>query len=79
MLSGALWAEEAWGQYWSWDAKEVWSLITWGLYLIYFHLRKSEWKQYADWAHLLAFLALLTTFFLVNLIPKLGSILHSYA
>lgn len=79
MLSGALWAEEAWGQYWSWDAKEVWSLITWGLYLLYFHLRKSEWKHHADWAHLLAFLALLTTFFLVNLLPKLGSLLHSYA
>lgn len=79
MLSGALWAEEAWGQYWSWDAKEVWSLITWGLYLLYFHLRQSAWRKYADWAHLLAFLALLTTFFLVNLLPKLGSVLHSYA
>ena len=79
MLSGALWAEEAWGQYWSWDAKEVWSLITWGLYLMYFHCRKSSWARYADWAHLLAFLALLTTFFLVNLLPKLGSLLHSYA
>ena len=79
MLSGALWAEEAWGQYWSWDAKEVWSLITWGLYLIYFHCRKSVWNRYVDWVHLLAFLALLTTFFLVNLLPKLGSLLHSYA
>jgi len=79
MLSGALWAEEAWGQYWSWDAKEVWSLITWGLYLIYFHCRKSSWARNADWAHLLAFLALLATFFLVNLLPKLGSLLHSYA
>ena len=79
MLSGALWAEEAWGQYWSWDAKEVWSLITWGLYLIYFHCRKSSWARAADWAHLLAFLALLSTFFLVNLLPKLGSLLHSYA
>lgn len=79
MLSGALWAEEAWGQYWSWDAKEVWSLITWGLYLVYFHCRKSAWHKHADWAHLLAFLALLTTFFLVNLLPKLGSLLHSYA
>jgi ABC-type transport system involved in cytochrome c biogenesis permease subunit len=79
MLSGALWAEEAWGQYWSWDAKEVWSLITWGLYLVYFHCRKSAWHKHADWAHLLAFFALLTTFFLVNLLPKLGSLLHSYA
>jgi len=79
LLSGALWAEEAWGQYWSWDPKEVWSLITWGLYLVYFHCRTSSWQRWADWAHLLAFLALLTTFFLVNLLPKLGSILHSYA
>lgn len=79
MLSGALWAEEVWGQYWSWDPKEVWSLITWGLYLIYFHCRKSSWSQKADIAHALAFLALLTTFFLVNLLPKLGSLLHSYA
>lgn len=79
MLSGALWAEEAWGQYWSWDPKEVWSLITWGLYLAYFHIRRSSWARHADWAHLLAFLALLTTFFLVNLLPKLGSLLHSYA
>ncbi len=79
MLSGALWAEEAWGQYWSWDAKEVWSLITWALYLVYFHCRKSSWSRHADIAHALAFLALLTTFFLVNLLPKLGSLLHSYA
>jgi ABC-type transport system involved in cytochrome c biogenesis permease subunit len=79
LLSGALWAEEAWGQYWSWDAKEVWSLITWGFYLLYFHSRKSSWPKIADWAHLLAFLALLTTFFMVNLLPKLGSLLHSYA
>ena len=79
MLSGALWAEEAWGQYWSWDAKEVWSLITWGLYLVWFHMRKSVWRRAIDWVHVLAFLALLTTFFLVNLLPKLGSILHSYA
>jgi ABC-type transport system involved in cytochrome c biogenesis permease subunit len=79
MLSGALWAEEAWGRYWSWDAKEVWSLITWGLYLIYFHCRKSSWRDLADATHLLAFLALLVTFFLVNLLPKLGSLLHSYA
>ncbi len=79
MLSGALWAEEAWGQYWSWDAKEVWSLITWGLYIVYFHCRKSAWSRHADWAHFAAFLALLTTFFLVNLLPKLGSLLHSYA
>lgn len=80
MLSGALWAEEAWGVYWSWDAKETWSLITWILYLVYFHCRYSpRLQRYADLAQILAFLALLTTFFLVNLLPKLASALHSYA
>ena len=80
MLSGALWAEEAWGAYWSWDPKETWSLITWTLYLIYLHCRRSpETERYADMAHALAFVALLTTFFLVNLLPKLAGGLHSYA
>jgi ABC-type transport system involved in cytochrome c biogenesis permease subunit len=80
MLSGALWAEEAWGTYWSWDRKETWSLITWSLYLIYFHcLTEKKLKKYADLAQVLAFLALVTTFFLVNLWPKLSSVLHSYS
>jgi len=80
MLSGALWAEEAWGVYWSWDPKETWSLITWTLYVVYFHCRASgRLRKYADTAQVFAFLALLTTFFLVNLLPRLSSALHSYA
>ncbi|MCK5804088.1 MAG: cytochrome c biogenesis protein CcsA [Lentisphaeria bacterium] len=80
LLSGALWAEEAWGVYWSWDSKEVWSLITWMLYLIYFHCRRSKrLRKYAMPAQLLAFTALIVTFLLVNLLPKLGSALHSYS
>ena len=80
MLSGALWADEAWGGYWSWDPKETWSLITWTLYLVYFHCRKSgDHRRWANWAQGLAFAALLTTFLLVNLLPKLASSLHSYA
>ncbi len=80
MLSGALWAEEAWGIYWSWDAKETWALITWGAYLIYFHCRLApRLERYATLAQILAFLALLTTFLVVNLLPKMGSLLHSYA
>lgn len=39
MLSGALWAKEAWGHYWGWDPKETWALITWLCYLLYVHLR----------------------------------------
>ena len=39
MLSGALWAKQAWGHYWSWDPKETWALLTWLSYLLYIHLR----------------------------------------
>jgi ABC-type transport system involved in cytochrome c biogenesis permease subunit len=67
LCSGALWAEEAWGVYWSWD-------------IIYFHCRyRPGFKPLSDIVQILAFFALLTTFLLVNLLPKLGSILHSYA
>lgn len=81
MLSGALWAEETWGSYWSWDVKESWALITWLLYLVYFHCRKTaELKKWAILAQTFAFLALLTTFLVVNfsLIPRLKSLLHAY-
>ncbi len=79
LLSGALWAEEAWGRYWSWDPKETWSLITWTLYMIYLHCRRSpKLRHRARAAQVLAFAALLTTFFLVNLLPRLSSVLHSY-
>ncbi|MGR3310043.1 MAG: c-type cytochrome biogenesis protein CcsB [Candidatus Brocadiales bacterium] len=38
LITGAVWAKSAWGDYWSWDPKETWSLITWLVYLIYLHL-----------------------------------------
>lgn len=79
LFSGALWAEEVWGAYWSWDIKETWSLITWGTYLIYFHCRKNkDLQKWQRLVHILAFSALLITFFVVNLLPKIKS-LHSYA
>lgn len=80
MLSGALWAEEAWGRYWSWDPKETWSLITWTGYIAYLHCRyDTRTSKWEDTVQTLAFLALIWTFFLVNLMPKLSSTLHSYA
>ena len=79
LLSGALWAEEAWGVYWSWDPKETWSLITWTLYVVYFHARCSRRTRPLEIPlHLLAFAALVTTFVLVNLLPRFGG-LHSYS
>ena len=39
ILSGAIWAEQAWSSFWTWDPKEVWALITWIIYAVYLHLR----------------------------------------
>jgi len=42
ILSGAVWANEAWGSYWSWDPKETWALITWVIFAIYLHIRITK-------------------------------------
>ena len=42
IISGAVWANEAWGSYWSWDPKETWALITWLTFAIYLHVRLTK-------------------------------------
>ncbi|MBI5399648.1 c-type cytochrome biogenesis protein CcsB [Candidatus Saganbacteria bacterium] len=78
IITGAVWAEEAWGRYWSWDPKETWSLITWLIYLGYLHARLVlRWKgRPAAWLAVIGFLAVIFTYLGVNL---LLSGLHSYA
>lgn len=78
IISGAVWANSAWGTYWSWDPKETWSLITWFIYAIYLHIRYTKgWKgKPAAWLSVLGFLAMLFTYFGVNYLLQ-G--LHSYA
>ena len=45
MLLGMFWARAAWGRYWGWDLKEVWTLIAWLVYTLYWHLRRRPtWK-----------------------------------
>jgi len=78
IITGAIWANYAWGTYWSWDPKETWSLITWIIYAGYLHARLMlEWKgKRVAWLAILGFVAILFTFFGVNyLLPGL----HSYA
>jgi len=77
IISGAIWANVAWGAYWSWDPKETWSLITWFIYAIYLHLRiVAKWKgKSSAITSIVGFLAVLFTFFGVNF---LLSGLHSY-
>ncbi len=77
IITGAVWANSAWGTYWSWDPKETWSLITWFIYAIYLHGRfRKGWKgTKAAWLSVLGFLAMLFTYFGVNYVL---SGLHSY-
>ena len=78
IITGAIWANYAWGTYWSWDPKETWSLITWIIYAGYLHARLMYgWKgKRAAWMAVFGFLAVLFTFFGVNyFLPGL----HSYA
>lgn len=76
IATGAVWAESAWGAYWSWDPKETWSLLTWLAYAAALHLRRSGWRGKKFAIILLACFALvLFTYFGVNFL--LGG-LHSY-
>ena len=78
IITGSVWANSAWGSYWSWDPKETWSLITWFIYAIYLHIRFTKgWKaKKAAWVSVIGFLAMLFTYFGVN---YLLSGLHSYS
>ena len=71
VVTGAMWAQTAWGSYWSWDPKETWSLVTWLVYAAYLHMRIVRgWRgKWANRLLLIGFAAVLVTFFGVNLIP----------
>ena len=72
MLFGALWAERAWGGYWSWDPKETWAGITWLAYLLFLHIREKnpEAQRTALWICIFAFLCLLMCWQGINFLPS---------
>lgn len=77
IIAGGVWANEAWGSYWSWDPKETWSLITWLIFAAYLHTRITKGWQGRKPAILasLGLLVVWTCYLGVNL---LGKGLHSY-
>ncbi len=77
IVTGAAWANYAWGAYWSWDPKETWSLITWFAYAIFLHARITrDWRgKRAAILSIVGFIAVIFTYFGVN---YLLSGLHSY-
>lgn len=78
IVSGSVWAYNAWGSYWSWEPKEVWSLITWLIYATMLHLRFVHgWKgKRTAWVALVGFASVLFTYLGVNYLPGLHSYLH---
>jgi cytochrome c-type biogenesis protein CcsB len=78
IITGSIWANSAWGTYWSWDPKETWSLITWLVYAALLHSRTMQgWRgRRVAWLSVIGFGCVLFTYFGVNF---LLSGLHSYA
>ncbi|MCX5793536.1 MAG: cytochrome c biogenesis protein CcsA [Elusimicrobia bacterium] len=77
IITGSVWANTAWGAWWSWDPKETWSLLTWLGYAAALHLRRKGWRGHRFALLLLACFALVMfTYFGVNFLLR-G--MHSYA
>ena len=78
LIAGAIWADRAWGRYWGWDTKEVWTFIIWVIYAGYLHARATlGWRGNGSaWLSLMGFAAVMFNFGVVNVFFK-G--LHSYS
>ncbi|MCI0156534.1 c-type cytochrome biogenesis protein CcsB [Leifsonia shinshuensis] len=78
LMAGAIWAEKAWGRYWGWDTKEVWTFIIWVVYAGYIHARATRgWRgSRSAWLAIIGFSAVMFNFGIVNVFFK-G--LHSYS
>ena len=86
MLCGAVWAKQAWGDYWTWDPKECWAMATWMLTLIGMHLKTKSDNPKVQKAMLvllvvfvlLSFAAMQMTWYGVNYLPSAELSLHTY-
>lgn len=77
LISGAVWANEAWGSYWSWDPKETWALVTWFTYATYLHSRLVAEKPKDESAKIGAFGFIVVWICYVG-VNLFGTGLHSY-
>ena len=77
LMAGAIWAERAWGRYWGWDTKEVWTFIIWVTFAGYIHARATRgWRgSRSAWLAIIGFTTVMFNFTVVNLFFK-G--LHAY-
>jgi ABC-type transport system involved in cytochrome c biogenesis permease subunit len=80
MITGAIWGKDAWGDYWTWDPKENWALISWLMYLLVMHtffIPKWREKMFM-WLNIVAFAVILFTYLGINLLPTASSSMHVY-
>jgi ABC-type transport system involved in cytochrome c biogenesis permease subunit len=76
ILAGLIWAQTAWGRYWSWDLKEIWMLVTWVVYLTFLHGRAlRSWRgRPLAWLALLGFGCILVTFLGVDWLAEINQL-----
>lgn len=80
MFFGALWANEVWGGFWSWDIKEIWALVTWLVWMCWLHFRRSKnLRRYGDILAAVGFVCVIITFFFVRIMDTSGSSMHTYS
>jgi cytochrome c-type biogenesis protein CcsB len=80
LLVGSVWAKSAWGDFWVWDPKENWSLVTWLVYGAYLHLRKVRgWRgERAAWLAIIGFAVVMFTYLGMGLLPTAEESAHVY-
>ena len=80
LLLGAVWAKQAWGDYWTWDPKENWALVTWLIYGMYLHGRRlPEFRgKRAAWLAVLGFAAVMFTYLGMHMLPTAEQSEHVY-
>lgn len=80
LLVGSVWAKDAWGDYWVWDPKENWSLVSWLVYAAYLHLRHvTGWRgKKGAWLAIAGFGAVLFTYLGMELLPTAAESDHVY-
>ncbi len=81
LVFGGLWAKEAWGNFWTWDPKETWALLTWLVYLIYIHYRKNTPSNRKMHLYLLfiGFVVVILCWFGIQYLPVAAHSVHTYS
>jgi cytochrome c-type biogenesis protein CcsB len=81
LLLGAWWGQNAWANYWAWDPKENWALVTWLIFAAYLHFRNigSMTPRKLSWVVIIGVLAIVFTYLGMDYLPTAGDSMHTYS